>query len=273
MVVDRPRREEQPGADLAVAQAFGDEAADRQLLRRELAGRGRNPAAGVLSRRAQLAVRARRPRLGSDVLERLERAAERRPCVHAPARPAQRLAVGQLRARALERPAVAVQRGGALEMPVALGLGRQPARALGQALDPGQLRDRRELLELRARSHGVVGAVELHRNLARLARPARRQPGVRHARERVGGSFVAAHPDLVQRRGVRRDRLHLAQAVVGGERARLARGGREARRDATDGGRARRGRGWLRGSSSGRIRARGAPSSAADAAPIRRPAS
>ena len=189
------------------------------------------PAGGVTSRPSSGAPGRRAPPTAPLRRARRSRApAAGRAGIHAPGRPAQRLAEGELRARALEGPRVALQCDRAQEVPVAPRGSGHAAGPLEQALDPGLPDAGRVPLELRERGQRVSRAVEMHRDVAGVARPARRERRMRDPLERFLGRLVAAEPDLVQRRCVSGDRGDIGQPVLARERARLARGRREARR-------------------------------------------
>ena len=260
VVVDGARREEQPRADLAVAEPFGDEPADRRAPAAS-AGRSSTDRGGCAASPVARSSRSARAAHGSAPM-RSNVSSARRSGARASmrrARTAQRLAVRELGAGSLERPAVAMQCDRALEVAVALGARRHAAGALDQALDPRQLHRRGKPFQLGERGQGVGVAIEVDRDLARVTRGGDRQPWMCDARQRVGGGFVARPCRS------RAARWHARRSTPPGrDRGRSrARSPRSRRSRSGSRRRARRPRvphapGWTRASSSGRLRVRGA---------------
>src|SRR5258705_9371808 len=117
---DRPRGQEQLGADLPVGQARPGQPGDLGLLRGELVVRGDGALADGLAGGPQLAAGPVGERLHADLGGHLVRGAQLRPRVGPPALAAQPLAVDQVRAGKLKTNAGAAQLADRLAIP---GLG------------------------------------------------------------------------------------------------------------------------------------------------------
>src|SRR5215210_2558771 len=108
--LDRVRAQEELGRNFLVCESLGNEARDRQLLRRELGPRRGDATARALTRRNQLSLRAVGPRGRPEVGEDIESLAHSLSRFEPPLRAAQALAVTEERARAIERTRVEIVR-------------------------------------------------------------------------------------------------------------------------------------------------------------------
>src|SRR5690242_20706715 len=158
---DRPMRQEQALADLAVREPLGGELGDLQLLRGQLVARLGCPPPAPLPRCPQLASCLVAPWPASEGVEGVARGTQDHTGFHDVALPPEPLTVTQLDPRALERPPREIERKRLFESLACIGgVREQGARVTYTDLDPstGMLtRERFDLLHPCARRLELVG--------------------------------------------------------------------------------------------------------------------